>query len=70
MTKTFSLDTECQLARPLFDSDRCTFFFFLQLKVGDNLFENTVSAMAFAANQSYSLLDKPVDRDKWDYVTS
>ncbi|XP_027059042.1 endothelin-converting enzyme 1-like, partial [Pocillopora damicornis] len=35
------------------------------LKVGDNLFENTVSAMAFAANQSYSVLDKPVDRDKW-----
>ena len=63
MTKTFSLNTECQLARPLTDSDRCTFFF-LQLKVGDNLFENTVSAMAFAANQSYSVLDKPVDRDK------
>ena len=63
MTKTFSLNTECQLARPLIDSDRCTFFF-LQLKVGDNLFENTVSAMAFAANQSYSVLDKPVDRDK------
>lgn len=35
------------------------------LKVGDDLFENTVSAMAFAANQSYSLLDKPVDRDEW-----
>ena len=45
-------------------------FFFLQLKVGDNLFENTISAMAFAANQSYSVLDKPVDRDEWDYVTS
>ena len=49
---------------------RPLYLFFLQLKVGDNLFENTVSAMAFAANQSYSVLDKPVDRDKWDYVTS
>ncbi|PFX27583.1 Endothelin-converting enzyme 1 [Stylophora pistillata] len=35
------------------------------LNVSDNLFENTVSAMAFAADQSYSSLDKPVDRDEY-----
>lgn len=35
------------------------------LNVSDSLFENTVSAMAFAADQSYSSLDKPVDRDEW-----
>lgn len=36
----------------------------LQLNVGNNLFENAVNVMAFSADQSYSSLDKPVDRDQ------
>ena len=39
-------------------------FSILQLNVGNNLFENAVNVMAFSADQSYSSLDKPVDRDQ------
>lgn len=41
------------------------FLLFSKLKVGNKLFENTISTMAFSANESYGSLDKPVDRKEW-----